>query len=418
MALPSTLLGLRAAGANAKLNIAGIGVGGQGGADLSQMTSENIVALCDVDEQRGAESFKRFPNAKRFQDFRKMFDAMEKEIDAVVVATPDHMHSLAAMHAMKRGKHVFCEKPLAPTIFEIRELMRAAREHKVVTQLGNQGHSYDSIRVFREWMEDGVIGQVTEAHAMCSSVYSAADKLEAVKRGEPVPAHVNWDLWLGRAKERPYHSAYLPGKWRSWAAFGTGVIGDWTCHIVDPLMWSLNLGAPKTIVAETGDYDPEKHGETFPRASRVTFEFPKMKLVWHDGADVPERPAELEKDEKLPTIGALVIGEKGKIIYGSHGASHPRILNDQLMDAVHKTPKRYAKSVGHYKEWIDACKSGKQAGSNFDYGGPLTELAILGLTAIRCKGEKLQWDSAAAKFTNSERANRLLTPYFRQGWSL
>ncbi len=423
--VPSSVLGLRGAiSPNEKLNLAAIGVGGQGGGDLNNLASENIVALCDVDSQRAAASFKKFPNAKQFQDFRRMFDAMEKQIDAVLVATPDHMHSVAAMHAIKRGKHVFCEKPLAHSIYEVRELMRAAREHKVITQLGNQGHSFDSIRVFREWIEDGAIGHVREVHAMCGSVYSQIDLLDAVKTGQPVPETLNWDLWLGPVAKRPYHSAYLPAKWRAWSAFGTGVIGDWTCHIVDPVFWTLDLGAPTRIEAETGDYDPEKQGETFPRASTVHYEFaargqrPPVKLVWHDGASQPARPEELEKDETLPSIGALVIGEKGKIIYGSHGAGRPRILNDSVMDAVSKKPTRFAKSPGHYKEWIDSCKSGKPAGSPFAYGGPLTEIALLGAIAIRCKGEKLQWNGAKMKFTNSDRANRFLRPTFREGWTL
>lgn len=398
-------------------------MGGQGGTDLAQMASENIVALCDVDSQRAAATFKKFPEAKQFQDFRKMFDAMEKQIDAVLVATPDHFHSVAAMHAIKRGKHVFCEKPLAPTIWEVRELMRAAREHKVVTQLGNQGHSFDSIRLFREWIEDGVIGNVREIHAMCSSNYSRTPLIEEVRKGEPVPDTLNWEQWLGPAKFRPYHSAYVPNKWRGWSAFGTGVIGDWTCHVVDPVFWALSLGAPATIQADAPDYDLEKHGETFPAASTVRYEFrargnrPAVKLTWRDGTNKPEKPPEMA-DEELPRIGALVIGDKGKIVYGSHGAARPRVLDDDVMAKVKKKPERLAKSPGHYKEFIESCKSGKPCGSDFSYGGPLTEIALLGLIAIRCQGEKLQWDSAAMKFRDNERANSFLRRAFRDGWTL
>jgi predicted dehydrogenase len=422
--LPGSVLGLRGATPpSEKLNIAAIGVGGQGGSDLNNLASENIVALCDVDSQRAANSFKKFPAAKHLQDFRRMFDELDKQIDAVLVATPDHMHSVAAMHAIRRGKHVFCEKPLAHSIYEVRELMKAAREHKVVTQLGNQGHSFDSIRVFRECIEDGTIGTVREVHAMCNSDYARIDQLEQVKTGEPVPETLNWDLWLGPAAVRPYHSAYLPGKWRGWQAFGTGVIGDWTCHLVDPVFWTLDLGAPTTIAAETGDYDPQKYAETFPHASTVTYEFaargnrPAMKLIWHDGASVPAKPTEMKPDEKLPEIGALVIGDKGKIVYGSHGAREMRVLSETATTPS-KEPRRLAKSPGHYREWIDCCKSGKPAGSNFDYGGPLTEIALLGVIAIRCKGEKLRWDSVAMKFTNSDLANSMLKPVFRKGWEL
>ena len=423
--VPSHVLGLRGATSpNEKLNLAAIGVGGQGGADLGNLATENIVALCDVDSQRAAASLKKFPEAKHFQDFRRMFDAMEKQIDAVLVATPDHMHSMAAIHAIKRGKHVYCEKPLAHSIYEVRELMRAAREHKVITQLGNQGHSFDSMRVFREWLEDGAIGDVREVHAMCGSVYSHIDLLEEVKKGRPVPETLNWDLWLGPAKFRPYHPAYVPANWRGWTAFGTGVIGDWTCHLVDPVFWSLDLKAPASIEAETGDYDPDKHGETFPLASTVTYQFPAsgsrpaLKLVWHDGASKPEKPREMEGDEKLPDIGALVIGDKGKIVYGSHGAGRPRLLDEKVMAQVSSRPKRLARSPGHHKEWIESCKSGQPAGSPFDYGGPLTEIALLGVIAIRCKGEKLLWDAAKGRFTNSDRANRFLKPEFREGWTL
>jgi hypothetical protein len=280
------------------------------------------------------------------------------------------------------------------------------------------------MRVFREWVEDGKIGDVREVHAMCHSNYSRIDLLQAVKTGEPVPAALNWDLWLGPAKFRPYHSAYLPGTWRGWSAFGTGVIGDWTCHLVDPVFWTLDLGAPSTIEAETGDYDPARHGETFPAASTVRYEFPArgkrpaLKLVWHDGASQPPRPAELEYGEKLPDIGGLVIGEKAKIVYGSHGAGYPRILTKSIAEQASKQPQRLPKSIGHHKEWAESCKTGKPAGSDFDYGGPLTEIALLGVIAIRCKGEKLQWDAAAMKFKNSARANTFLKPAFRAGWTL
>jgi predicted dehydrogenase len=302
--------------------------------------------------------------------------------------------------------------------------MNAARKHKVITQLGNQGHSFDSIRVFREWIEDGAIGAVREVHAMCNSNYSHVDQIEKARAGEPVPGSLNWDLWLGPAAYKPYSSVYVPKTWRGWTAFGTGVIGDWTCHLVDPVFWTLDLGAPTTIEADTGDYDPEKQGDTFPSASVVRYEFPAkgsrpaVKLFWYDGAKTPARPEEFGPDDKLPTIGAMVIGDKGKIVYGSHGARDLRLLSKDAMAAASKQPQRYAKSPGHYKEWIECCKSGKPAGSHFDYGGPLTQVALLGVIAIRCKGEKLHWDGAKMKFSNSSRANGLFKPAFRKGWKL
>jgi len=410
---------------NGKLNIAAIGVGGQGAWDIDNLSSQNIVALCDVDSDRAAATFKKFPKARRFQDFRKMLDEIGKEIDAVMVGTPDHLHAVVAMRAIKMGKHVYCEKPLAHSVFEVRQLMQAAREHKVITQLGNQGHSFDSMRVLREWIEAGAIGTVREVHAMCKSDYSRINQLEAVKQGQPVPATLDWNLWLGPAQFRPYHSTYVPGKWRSWRAFGTGVIGDWTCHVIDPVFWTLDLGAPTHIQAVvTKDYDPTKHSETFPAGNEIRFDFaakgnrPAVKVIWYDGPQRPPRPAELDADEKLPDIGAVVVGDQGKIIYGSHGAGGLRIVPDNKMEGFKTKPQRLATSPGHHKEWIAACKSGKPAGSDFSYGGPLTEIALLGTIAMQFKGRKLEWDSQGMKFANVPEANDYLKPTFREGWSL
>src|SRR5690349_95222 len=252
---------------NEKLNIAGIGVGGQGEWDINEVAKHevNIVALCDVDSNRAAKTFGKYPAAKRYRDFRKMFDEMDKQIDAVVVATPDHFHAVAAMAAIKRGKHLYCEKPLAHSIHEVRELMKAARQHKVVTQLGNQGHSFDSIRDFCEWIWDGAIGNVHTIHAGCRAVNSGIDQLPHLQEHHDVPPTLDWDQWLGPAQQRPYHPAYLPGVWRGWVPFGNGTVGDWTCHVVDPVFWALDLGAPSTIVAQVKDYDPKTQGDSFPK---------------------------------------------------------------------------------------------------------------------------------------------------------
>ena len=426
MAVPAHVVGLRGAESpNNKLNIAGIGVGRQGGEVMKGLTSENIVALCDVDFTYAGHTFKRFPKAKQYKDYRKMLDEVGKEIDAVMIGTPDHTHAVIAMHAMKMGKHVYCEKPLAHSIYEVRALMEAARRNKVITQIGNQGHSFDTIRAFREWIEDGSIGAVREVHAFCGSVYSRIDRLEQVKQGEPVPPSLDWDLWLGPVPHRPYHSAYVPRAWRGWTAFGTGVIGDWVCHVVDPVFWALDLGAPSHVEAlVTRDYDPAKHGETFPAGSVLRYEFPAkgeraaVRLTWYDGPEKPPKPAELPADEELPKIGALVVGDKGKMVYGSHGASRLRLIPDAKMEGRKTSPQRLPKSPGHQKEWIQACKSGNPAGSDFGYGGPLTELALLGAIAIRCKGQRLQWDAAGMKFANSAEANGFLKPTFREGWAL
>ena len=321
-----------------KLNIAGIGVGGMGAGDIGAVApGNNIVALCDVDQNRSRGTFEKFPDAKPYRDFRKMFDEMEKSIDAVVVATPDHFHAVAAMAAIQRGKHVYCEKPLAHSVFEVRQLMKAAAEHKVVTQLGNQGHSSESIRVFCEWIWDGAIGKVHTIHAGCRAVNSGVDALPRLKEQHEVPAHLDWDLWLGPALDRPYHPAYLPGSWRGWVPFGNGTIGDWVCHVVDPVFWALDLGAPKTILAEVKDYDPKTQGDAYPKGDKLTFEFPAkgergpITMHWYSGTEAIPRVPDLEPERKPVETGAFVLGDKGTIMYGSHGAGGVRIVPEAKM---------------------------------------------------------------------------------------
>ena len=234
-----------------KLNIASIGISGMGGGDVRSVApGNNLVALCDADWKHGAKTFEDFPKAKKYKDFRKMFDEMEKDIDAVTVSTPDHNHAVAAMAAIKRGKHVHCQKPLAHSIYDIRQLMKAAKEHKVITQLGNQGHSFDTIRVFCEWIWDGAIGPVKEIHAFCGSNYSRIRQLDQRQEKHTIPDTLDWDQWIGPAAMRPYNPMYLPGSWRGWMPFGSGIIGDWVCHVVDPVFWALDLGAPSTVINE------------------------------------------------------------------------------------------------------------------------------------------------------------------------
>lgn len=424
--VPSHVLGLRGqTPPSNKLNIGCIGVSGRGGADIDELKSENIVALCDVDWKHAAPTFEKFPKAKRFKDFRRMFDSIANEMDAVLVATPDHTHAPAALRAMKLGKHLFCEKPMAHSIAEVRAMMRAARENKIVTQLGNQGHSSDSIRTFCEWIWDGAVGTVREVQAFCGSSYGRIRQLDRLAETHATPDTLDWDLWLGPTPYRPYNPVFLPGKWRGWSQFGTGVIGDWTCHVIDPVFWALDLGAPTHIEAETFDYDPKQHFETFPSSTIIHYDFPArgnrapVRVTWSDGERRPPRPEELEEGVKVPGIGALVIGDKGKIMYGSHGAGGLQIIPSEKMAAYkQKLPaKSIPRSPGHHKEWIQACKEAKRTGSDFNYGGPLTELALLGIIAIRMKGTKLEWDSANMKFTNSSEANQHLQQPYRDGWS-
>ena len=423
--VPSYVLGLQGATSpNNKLNIACIGIAGRGADDLNGVSLENIVALCDVDSRRSAATFKKFPQAKPYQDFRRLLDEVGKQIDAVVVATPDHTHAVALMRAIKIGKHVYSEKPLAHSIHEVRELVKAAHRYQVVTQLGNHGHSFDSIRTFVEWIKDGAIGTVREVHAMCGSSYGRLDQVEKVKEGQPVPEGLNWDLWLGPAQFRPYHSAYVPGRWRGWRPFGTGVLGDWTCHVIDPVFWALDLDAPTRIAAETFEYDPKKHFDTFPAETVIHYDFPArgqrpaVKVIWYDGGRRPPRPEELEPGKQLPDIGALVVGDKGKIIYGSHGAGNLRLIPASRMQEYQKPAPTIPRSPGHHEEWIAACKGGKPTGSNFNYGGPLTEVALVGAIATLFKDQPLEWNSKAAKFTNCPEANRYINPPYRRGWSL
>jgi predicted dehydrogenase len=407
-----------------KLNIAGIGAGGMGGGDINAVSGgNNIVTLCDVDLRR-ASAIKKFPEAKVYRDFRKMFDEMEKKIDAVVVGTPDHTHAVAAMAAIKRGKHVYCEKPLAHSVGEIRALMKAAQEHKVVTQLGNQGHSFETIRLLCEWIWDGAIGNVHTVHCGCGSVNSGIGALPRLKQTYDVPADLEWDLWLGPAQERPYCPVYLPGSWRGWVPFGNGTIGDWVCHVVDPVFWALDLGAPKTIQAQAKDYDPKTQGDAYPRGDIITFEFPAkdkrgpVTLVWHSGTEKIPRAKELEPERKGTDTGAYVYGDKGVIMYGSHGAGGVRIIPETAMKAYTLPEKKIPRVKEHHDDWLRAIREGRKAGSDFSYGGPLSEIAMVGVIALKMPGTKLEWDAQAMKFTNCPEANQFLDPPYRKGWTL
>ena len=422
--VPRHVLGQGQTPPSEKLSIAGIGAGGMGGSDINAVAEgNNIIALCDVDLRR-ASTIEKYPEAKVYRDFRKMFDEMADQIDAVIVGTPDHTHAVAAMAAIKRGKHVYCEKPLAHSVAEVRALMKAAQEYKVVTQLGNQGHSFDTIRTFCEWVWDGAIGDVHTIHCGCRAVNSGIDRLPRMNEKEEIPPELKWDLWLGPAQERPYHSFYLPGRWRGWVPFGNGTIGDWICHVVDPVFWAFDLGAPRSVVAEVKDYDPKTQGDAFPKGDIITFEFPAkgsrgpITLVWHSGTEPIPRAKELEPDRKSVETGAYVYGNKGVIMYGSHGASSVRIIPETAMKAYKRPPQKIPRALEHHQDWLRAIRTGGKAGSDFSYGGPLTELAMLGVIALKMPGTKLQWDAVNTRFTNCEEANQYINPPYRSGWTL
>ena len=414
-----------------KLNIAGIGVRkwGMGANNLSQCRNENIVALCDVDQKQAAPTYKKYPKAKVYNDYRIMLEK-QKDIDAVIVATPDHNHAVITMLAMKMGKHVYCQKPLTHTVYEARMITEAAKKYNVQTQMGNQGRSSDEIRSLKEWIDDDAIGKVREVFAWTDRpVGGHAWDTFAVKamskEKPPVPEGLDWDLWLGPAPYRDYHPDYHPLSWRAWMDFGTGSMGDMGCHILDPSFYALELGAPTEIQATSTHWVPEVSSQTFPSASIVRMKFPKrgkhpeLNLTWSDGRILPPIPDEFKDGEKFTLSGAMLVGDEGKIIHDSNGASGLKIVSEEKMKNYKQPEKTIPRvNTSHEGDWIRACKDGKPASSSFDYGGPLTEMALLGMIAIRLKDQRLKWDSENLKFTNNEQANRLLHKEYRNGWTL
>ncbi len=407
-----------------KLNIAGVGIGGRGQGDLDEVGSENIVALCDVDDAYAANVYAKYPKARRWHDFRKMLDE-QKDIDAVVVATPDHLHAVVSMAAIKHGKHVYCEKPLAHSIWECRQVAQAAREAGVATQLGNQGQATEENRLVSEFIWDGAIGPVHEVHAWCNRPISSRG-VARPKDTPPVPATLDWDLWLGPAKYRPYNPAYLPFRWRGWWDFGTGVLGDIGCHQLDPVFRALKLGYPTTVEACSSNMDEPAavKEETAPKSSIVRFQFPAreqmpaLALTWYDGGLMPERPVELAEGRKFGEADDnLFVGEKGKML-------GYRLIPEARMKDYGKPPQRIERSPGHHKEWLIACKGGPAARSNFDWAGPLTEVVLMGNIALRMekqlyeKGLKLHCDGPNMKITNLPEANRYIRDEYRDGWTL
>ncbi|NLH43372.1 MAG: Gfo/Idh/MocA family oxidoreductase [Planctomycetes bacterium] len=416
-----------------KLNLAAIGIGGMGASNINACSTENFVALCDVDDGYAGKVFNRFPNARKYKDFRVMLDKEDKNVDGVIIATPDHTHGVVAMACLQHRKHIYLQKPLAHSIYEVRKLTEAAREAKVQTQMGNQGHSSDEIRMLNEWIQDGAIGPVHEVYAWTDrpvggDPWSDFPIMARPKETPDVPKTLDWDLWLGPARYRPYHPIYHPMSWRGFWDFGTGPLGDMGCHIIDPAFWVLKLGQPTRVEATTTHYQPDVAAETFPRASIIRYEFPArgdmppVKLTWTDGRLMPPRPRDLEPGRRLEGSGALFLGEKGTILHGSHGAGGVRIIPETKMRA-YKRPERTLPRVkggqsGHEQDWIRACKDGKPASSSFEYGGPLTEMVLLGVLAMRFKDMPLEWDSANLKVTNLPEADTLIHPPFRDGWTL
>jgi predicted dehydrogenase len=436
-----------------QLNIAGIGVGGRGAGilrDASEQEGVNIVALCDVDWNRAKDSFSRFPEAKKYYDFRELYEK-QKDIDAIMVGTPDHIHAIAAMPAIQRGKHVYVEKPLTHNIKEARLLTEAAREKGIVTQMGNQGSSGDGVRLIQEWIDAGIIGDVTKVH--CWTNRPLWPQGVATPTGQhSIPKDLNWDLWLGPAKMRDYNPAYLPFKWRGWWDFGTGALGDMGCHIIDPAFKALRLGYPTSVEASvgqvySGDFVLADTPESCPPSSKVHYDFPARKgmpaveLVWYDGGILPRRPVELGPNESMGDSGGgtLFEGTRGKIVCGVYGRD-PKLLPYKAMDYF-KQPKPRLPRIeeGHVGSWVKACREGTPTSSNFDYAGPLTETVLMGNLAIRSynlqqlkPGKKatdwdpwmfpgrlrLNWDGPNMRVTNFDAANEFVSRDYRKGFEL
>ena len=398
-----------------KLRLATVGSGGMGGADLNAISSHpdvQVVALCDVDANTLAASAKKFPQAKQFRDYRKMFAEIADEIDIVNVGTPDHTHAAAAMSAMLKGKHVYCQKPLTHDVSESRKLAEFARAKKLMTQMGIQVHSAKEYRLAVRVIQDGAIGKVKEVHSWSSKKwgYEGARPPGA----DPVPAHLDWDLWLGTAPERPFKkSHYHPGNWRRWTDFGCGTMGDMSIHILDPIAGALQLTQPKTILSES---EPPP-AESFANKNKVKYVFPGTKftvdpfpLTWYDGDATPTQGWGLDK---LPDQGSVFVGEKGNVLL-------PHVAKPQLFPAESFKDYKMPDVAGenHWHQWVNACKGEGTTSANFDYAGPLTEFVLLGVVANRTPGKMLTWNAAEMKLEGSPEAAALLKRSYRKGWEV
>lgn len=395
-----------------KLNIAGIGIGGKGKVNLSNMTGQNMVALCDVDWNYAGPVFKEYPKAKMYKDFREMLDK-QKDIDAVVIATPDHSHAMQAMMFMQLGKHVYCQKPLTHSVWEARQLTQAAKKYKVATQMGNEGHSNDEVRDVAELIHAGTIGDVYEVHATTNRPIWPQG-LHRPLGEHKIPKKLDWDLFVGTAAYRPYNEAYHPWSWRAWWDYGTGALGDMGCHVLDVPFYALNLKYPTKVQSSSTLVNTE----SAPQASEIEFTFPsrknlpdcampELKLVWRDGGLTPKRTPDLPKGVNLEQVN-LYIGTKGKIITGNYGSGYKVILDD------YKRPPRTIERIVDHKlgggrhemDWVRACKenagSRKETASNFDFAGPLTEMVLMGNLSLRLQGlnRELEWDGERMEFRN------------------
>ena len=401
---------------NERLRIAGVGTTGRAGADLNELSSQDIVALADVDDNLMEKGAARFPEARKYRDYRVMLEKEADKIDAVMVGTADHSHAPAAAMAMRLGKHVYCEKPLTHTVFEARTLANLAKEKKLVTQMGNQIHAGDNYRRVVELVQAGAIGPVSECHVWVTAKYSGAK----FTTGAAAPAGLDWNLWLGPAPQRPYSEGVHPFAWRKFWDYGTGALGDFGCHYMDLCHWALDLRAPSTVVAE----GPPVDAVSCPEWCIVRYEYPArgqqpaVKLNWYDSGKQPELIQNMKvKDKPLGEVfksAQLFIGSKGMLV--SDYNKHFLLPEDKFKD-FQRPEQTIAKSIGHHREWVEAIKTGGKTLSNFDYAGALTEAVLLGTVAYR-SGQKLEWDAANLKVKNSPEAQQLIHKEYRKGWTL
>ena len=428
-----------------KVNVAIIGCGGQGRTNMTslfQQADAQIIAVADPIESLNLDAYyfkgeagrlpvkamiekhysEKTPNFKvaDYEDFRPMLEN-EKAIDAILCATPDHQHAYVCVTAMRQGKHAYCEKPLTHNVWEARRVAQVAQEMGVATQLGNQGHSGDGIRSTCEWIWDGAIGEVREVHAWTTASRWNKKHTGGRPDAEPVPKGVNWDLWLGPREARPYSSFYSPVSWRDFWDFGTAPIGDFFCHNFDPAHWALNLREPLTIEAfGAGGVDPY----IAPPGGLYTYHFgprgkmPAVKFMWYEGGLMPARPDGLDDDDQLGADGngILFVGDKGMLTCPGW-AGDPRLLPGSRHETYQQPAKTLPRSKGHHRDWLDACKGGAPASSNFAYGAALTEVGLLGLVAMRI-GKRISWDSKAMKFTHCPEADKYLKESYRPGWEV
>ena len=397
---------------NAKLTVGVVGVGGMRGADhLHQLQSENVAFLCDVDERNIEKALKKYPAAKTYHDFREMLEK-EKSIEAVLISTPDHLHAPIGMMAMKMGKHLYCEKPLAHSVFEVRTMIETAAKMKVATQMGTQIHAEPNYRRVVEKIHAGAIGKISEVHVWLGATQWTADKLPG--DGGPVPKYLHWDLWLGPAEERPYSGAYHPANWRSFWNFAGGHLADMGCHFTDLPFWALGLRHPLTVEAEGPPV--HEHGAPPWLVAKWTFpargEQPPVVLTWYHGDKKPPQVAEGKLGDWKGN-GVLFIGEKGMLVsdYGRHK------LLPEADFKEYKVEPTIAASIGHHKEWTESIKTGKPSLCNFDYSGTLAECVLLGNVAYRT-GKKLEWDASTLKAKNCPEADRFIKREYRKGWTL